>query len=86
MKNVSIYIGFTLVSDNEDGSKRVSNHKGLDYHGMDDAQAVVVEGALLEFGEEYDALQRKIDAKMVEIGIAITGAEFPDKPNKPGKP
>ena len=83
MRNSSVYIGFTLVSDNEDGTKRVSSHKGLDYHSLDDTEVVNIEAALLEFGEEYDELQRKIDARMVEIGIAITGAEIPGKPGKP---
>ena len=86
MRNASVYIGFTLVSDNEDGTKRVSSHSGLDYHGLEDVEVVVLEDALLEFGEEYDALERKIKARMVESGFVITGAERPGNPNKPTKP
>jgi hypothetical protein len=71
MRNISAYIGFTVVSDNEDGTKRVSNHKGLDYHGLDDLQIVVLEDALTEFAEEYDELQRRIDKRMIELGYGI---------------
>ena len=86
MRNSSAYIGLTIVSDNEDGTRRVSAHKGLDYHALDDIKVVIIEDALDEFSEEYDALQRKIDRRMIDLGFIITGAVRPDRPNKPGKP
>jgi len=79
MKNISIYIGFTLVSDEPDGHKRVSTFDGLSYHGMDDLQATMVEDVLTQdFAVEFDALKQKMRHRLVELGYGqavVAGAD-----------
>ena len=70
MRNISIYTGFVLVSDEADGHKRVSTTKGLSWHGLDGLQATMLEEVLTEFSEEFDALNRKVEKRTVELGYA----------------
>lgn len=70
MRNISIYTGFVLVSDEADGHKRVSTSKGLAWHGLDGLQATMLEEVLTEFSEEFDALNRKVELRTVELGYA----------------
>lgn len=72
MKNPSLYIGFTLVSEEEDGHLRVSTFDGLSYQGLDDLQATMVQDLLVsEFAEEFDTFKQKIRSRMVDIGYAV---------------
>ena len=79
MINTSIYIGFTLVSDEADGHKRVSTFDGLSYHGLDDLQATMIEDVLTEgFAVEFDALKQKMRQRLVELGYGqalVSGAD-----------
>ena len=78
MRKPSLYLGLVVVSDEEDGSRRVSTHKGLDYHGLNDLQVTLIEDVLnQEFSERYDALGREVDARMIELGyvVAATSGE-----------
>ena len=82
MKNTSIYIGFTLMSDEADGHKRVSTADGLSYHGLDDLQATMIEDVLVnEFGPQFDALKQQMRERLVELGYAgavANGADSAD--------
>jgi hypothetical protein len=77
MKNPGLYIGVVVTSEEEDGSTHISMHRGLSYpNGMDDYDVAVVEDILTtEFGEEYDALQRKVDKRMSEVGLVVGQAK-----------
>ena len=82
MKNPEIYIGFTVVSDEEDGHDRVSTFDGIFYRGLDDLQVTGVEDVLgEEFGEEWDALKRKMRKRLTAMGygVAIANGEDPAK-------
>jgi hypothetical protein len=71
MKNPSLYIGFTLISDEEDGHQRVSTFDGLSYHGMDGVQITMVQDLLVEeFAERFDALKQDMRVRLVEMGYA----------------
>ena len=71
MKNPSIYVGFTLISEEADGHKRVSTFDGLCYQGLDDLQATMIQDVLSsEFGTEFDALKQKMRTRMIELGYA----------------
>jgi hypothetical protein len=71
MKNPSLYIGFTLVSDEADGHQRVSTFDGLSYHGMDGLQITMVQDLLVdEFAERFDALKQDMRVRLVEMGYA----------------
>ena len=71
MKNPSIYIGFTLISEEADGHKRVSTFDGLSYQGLDDLQATMIQEVLTtDFAVEFDALKQKMRTRMVELGYA----------------
>jgi hypothetical protein len=76
MKNPSLYIGFTLVSDEADGHRRVSTTDGLAYHGMDGLQVTLVQDILNgEFGQRFDALKHDIRTRMVELGYGAAVQE-----------
>jgi hypothetical protein len=69
MKNPSLYIGFTLVSDEADGHQRVSTFDGLSYHGMDGLQITMVQDLLVEeFAERFDALKQDMRRRLVDMG------------------
>ena len=71
MKNPSIYIGFTLISEEADGHKRVSTFDGLCYQGLDDLQATMIQDVLTtDFAEDFDALKQKMRLRLVELGYA----------------
>jgi len=71
MKNPSIYIGFTLISEEADGHKRVSTFDGLSYQGLDDLQATMIQDILTnEFAVEFDALKQNMRLRLVELGYA----------------
>ena len=78
-------MGVTIVSENEDGTLRVSAHDGgTDYHGLDDAEVVMIENVLLDLQDDMHTLNKKFRAKMVEIGFAITGTSPGDNAGKGG--
>ena len=71
MKNPSIYIGFTLISEEADGHKRVSTFDGISYQGLDDLQATMIQDVLTsDFAEDFDALKQKMRLRLVELGYA----------------
>jgi hypothetical protein len=71
MKNPSLYIGFTLVSDEADGHTRVSTFDGLSYHGMDGLQITMVQDLLVEeFAEDFDVLKQRMRKRLVDMGYA----------------
>ena len=75
MINPSIYIGFTLISEEADGRQRVSTFDGLSYQGLDDLQATVIQDILVQdFAVEFDALKQKMRQRLVEIGYATAVA------------
>jgi len=90
MRNPSVYIGFTLISDEEDGHKRVSTFDGLMYAGLDDLQVTMLEDIMTsEFAEEFDKLKQKMRIRMVEMGYTVaeaSGADVSSRPKKENKP
>lgn len=71
MRNPSIYVGFVLTSENEDGTLRVSAQEGLSWHGMDDMQATMVQDILSnEFLEDFHPLLKDISTRFVDLGYA----------------
>jgi hypothetical protein len=91
MRNPSVLIGFTLISDEEDGHKRISTFDGLMYNGLDDLQVTMIEDIMTnEFAEEFDKLKQKMRIRMVELGYVTAEAAGADvsarpkgNPNKP---
>jgi len=83
MQNSSVYLGFTAISDNEDGSKSLSAHDGLDYHKLNDGDVLVMEETLMEFDDEMNALMKKVKLRMIELGYAVSGEKPPG--NRPSK-
>ena len=71
MRNPSIYIGFTLISEEADGHKRVSTFDGISYQGLDDLQATMIQDVLTQdFAVEFDALKQSMRLRLVELGYA----------------
>jgi hypothetical protein len=72
MRNPSVHIGMTLLSENTDGSLRVSTQYGLSYAGVDDMQATMIQDILAnEFGEQFNELLLGIGTRMAELGYEV---------------
>jgi len=79
MKNPRICVGFTLLSEENNGGLRISTFDGLMYAGVDDLQATMIQDTLTEeFGQEFDALKHKLRSRMVELGYAASLAAGAD--------
>lgn len=72
MKNSSIYVGITIVSEDETGVKSVRYHGvGPDWHGLDDAYVVAMERALMPLAPKYAALGMEADEIMLKVGEGL---------------
>ena len=79
MKNPSLYIGMTLISEEADGHKRVSTFDGISYQGLDDLQATAIQDLLTnEFAEQFDALKQALRVRLVEMGYGAALASGED--------
>ena len=81
MQNSSMYLGIVIGSEDEDGKMTVRYHgHGPDYHGLEYADTVAMEGVLAQFAEDQDALSRKMESALLEAGFAKAGLGQPGKP------
>jgi len=71
MKNPSIHLGFTLLSDHEEGNKKVAGFTGHMIGGVDTLQATILQDLLLsEFKDDLDKFLTPILERLVELGYA----------------
>ncbi len=79
MRNPSLYVGFTLISEEADGHKRVSTFDGISYQGLDDLQATMIQDYLAtNFGARFDALKQEMREGLVEMGYAAVQVTLDD--------
>mgnify|MGYP001814200769 CR=1 FL=1 len=71
MKNPSIYFGFVVVSEKENGEKQVASEDCIAWHALDSAQVAVLQDLMAsEFGPKFDALKQELRERAVDLGYA----------------
>ena len=74
MQKSSIYVGITITAQDDDGNVKVRYHgHGPDYHDLEYADTVAMEGLMKQFAPEYDELALKVEEALLQAGYANAG-------------
>ena len=85
MHKSRIYVGINLTAVDHEGGVEVRYHgHGPDYHNLEYADTVTMEGLMKQFAPEYDALALKVEEALLQAGYTKAGIT-PPPGNKPLK-
>ena len=96
MKNPTVHIGFTLLTDCAEGGRQVAGMTGHTIGGLDALQLTGLQELLInEFKDDFDTFLKPVLLRLTDLGYAIaasggadasdiaaTKAQVKGKPNK----